>query len=127
MSTESPAETGSKVGLEQVKLLFDYTKFHIGLYTGVITVLVAGLNLRSTLRWPVEPTWLGISIIFIAVAGLAGGVIASSLPHFSTIGAFWDAEIGPFRSRLFRGETWTYIEHTAFWIGVISGLVALLR
>jgi len=107
-------------GFENVKLLFEYTKFHIGLYTALITALIAALNFKTTLGWSVDAGWVLTAVIFIGVAGLAGGVIASSLPHFSSLDAFWNAKLGPYRFKIFSGESWTYIEHTTFWLGVIA-------
>jgi hypothetical protein len=112
---------------EQVKLLFDYTKFHIGLYSALIAAMVTALNLRSKLNFSVNAEWALAAVLFIAVAGLAGGTIASSLPHFTSIKTFWTTRLGPYRLELFAGETWTYIEHSAFWAGVICGLVAVFK
>ena len=63
---------------EQIKLLFDYTKFHIGLYTTLAGALVAALG--SSFAEDVISWALGLGILLIALAGLCGGVVASSLP-----------------------------------------------
>ena len=107
--------------IERLKLLFDYTKFHIGLYAAVATVF-SGAIVSKTGAFMAQPQLLLTSVVLICVAGFAGGVVASSLPHFASIEQFWDCKIGPFRSKCFRGETWTYIEHTAFWLAVIAAL-----
>ncbi|WP_027584183.1 hypothetical protein [Bradyrhizobium sp. Ai1a-2] len=141
--------------LERLKLLFDYTKFHIGLYTTVATIFGAliaasaagdkgtqggslGSAAPSTAPFHFAHGWLGASVIFICIAGIAGGTIASSIPGYSGYTEFWNAEIGPFwdkpigsfsfsfeRLRL-RAETWTYIEHGAFWVAVILALLSII-
>ena len=104
---------------EKVKLLFDYTKFHIGLYTTLGTIVVGILNLKfaETEKLKFRPSLLWASVFLIALAGFAGGIVASTLPHCSTMDDFWKKRTGPFCSKLFTGEGWTYLELTAFWYG----------
>jgi hypothetical protein len=113
--------------LEQLKLLFDYTKFHIGLYATVATIfggLIATSD-KSPLKF--VPWLLFLSVIFICVAGLAGGLIASSIPGYGGYAAFWKANIRPYwwLGGGWRPETWTYIEHTAFWFAVVFALLSV--
>lgn len=108
-------------GYEKVKLLFDYTKFHIGLYatvgSGILTVFK--LNVFHVNPWP-----LRISVVLIAVAGWAGGIIASTLPECGSLEEFFAARTGFWGVPMFSGRTFTKIEHTAFWLGLISGVIA---
>ena len=115
---------GDKNDFEQVKLLFDYTKFHIGVYTTAASVLVAVVNTEfgRTLHLPPKLIWT--AVLLIAVAGLAGGTIASTLPHCKTIESFMSSKVGPYRSKALTGEAWTYVEHTAFWAAIASVLIA---
>src|SRR4051794_11522956 len=63
---------------EKVKLLFDYTKYHIGIYTTLGTILIGILGLHS--GGNNEPklqfcgSFIWVSIVFIAIAGVAGGI-----------------------------------------------------
>src|ERR1051325_6952826 len=52
VQSEDPKE---KAHLEQVKLLFDYTKFHIGLYTTLAGVLIAALGASFAKDWQIHP------------------------------------------------------------------------
>ena len=92
-----------KVEFEYLKQLYDYTKFHIGLYTGVVTVLVtlAKSDFISSSMKVQSLIWLGI--VFIGLAGLAGGVVASTLASYvegteglpKTLKTFLGREQGP--------------------------------
>jgi hypothetical protein len=111
--------------LEKLKLLFDYTKFHIGLYTAVATImaaLIASKESRFTFNWKC----LAVSIFLLAIAGFAGGVIASSIPGYGSYEVFWEAKIGPLRWRAFKAEYWTYIEHASFWVSIFLALLSLV-
>jgi hypothetical protein len=109
---------------ERVKLLFEYTKFHIGMYATLTAAAVALLGTKWGEALNFRGVWIWTAVAFIGLAGLAGGVIAASLPHFNRIDRFYRTPIGPFRLALFPGEIWTFIEHTAFWLGVTSIIIA---
>jgi hypothetical protein len=87
-----------------LELLFDYTKFHIGVY---LTLAAAYITV-----WP--------AVIFIIIAGFAGGVIASSITQTKSVSveSFLKEQTGPWGTTWFTGKWWTYIEHTSFWIGI---------
>jgi hypothetical protein len=55
--------------LEQVKLLFDYTKFHIGLYTTLATLLVAVAGSGFAESWKVEAHLVAWAVGAIVLAG----------------------------------------------------------
>ena len=106
--------------LEKAKMLFDYTKFHIGIYTTLGTILVSafavfGKNLDHNWIW--WPLWVGIALI--GIAGLSGGVIATRLPECDTLDIFFKEPTGFWGMEFFKGKTWTRIEHTAFWFGIL--------
>jgi hypothetical protein len=65
---------------ERLKLLFDYTKFHIGLYTTVATIFGGLIAASDTVPFTFYPQLLFASVICICIAGIAGGTIASSIP-----------------------------------------------
>src|ERR1700730_14156901 len=113
-----------KNDFEKVKLLFDYTKYHIGIYTTLGTILVAALGLHDNIILKFCGPLLWVSIGFIAVAGLAGGIIASTLPESNRLDDFFTQPTGFWGVHFLTGRTWTRIEHTAFWIGLIAGLIS---
>jgi hypothetical protein len=123
-TTEQPDDFDSE--FEQLKLLFDYTKFHIGLYTTIATIF-GGLFAASD-KAPISfsPTLLFCSVIFICLAGVGGGVIASSIPAYRSYRTFWDSRIGPFWFRGMKAEYWTYLEHGAFWAAVVLAILSII-
>ena len=135
----------AKVEMEQVKMLFEYTKFHIGLYTTIATAFGAILafqaksgneNLLKLQPW--ELFFIVLSFVSICLAGLAGGVITSSLTQFTTLHGdhgFLQRPIGPgsdkwkfFAKFWRRGESWTFFEHSSFWVAMIlAAIVVIVR
>jgi hypothetical protein len=111
---------------ERVKLLFEYTKFHIGVYLTLASILVGILGLKQDFGFVVIPQLLVISIILIMIAGAAGGTIVSRLTKVKTYDEFYNEMTGPVRAKWFRGEIWTYIEHLTFWAALIFALLAIL-
>jgi hypothetical protein len=121
--SDSDVEKKAATDYEKVKTLFDYTKFHIGLYTTIGAILVAAIGTKAI---PFRPLALWTCIILIGVAGFAGGVVASTLPGCNSLTQFLKDPVGPWDIKLFScsGQTWTRIEHTAFWLAIIVGLIS---
>ena len=112
-----------------LELLFDYTKFHIGVYltltAAYITVATSKIGdtlprLNQLFVWP--------AVIFITVAGYAGGIIASSITQSqsATVEGFLNEKTGPWSMRALTGKWWIYIEHTSFWIGIICVVMSFV-
>lgn len=106
--------------------LLDYTKFHIGIYLSAAGGLVALLGVSAK---PEEksffanlvgcPVALFIAFLLMAVAGLAGGLIASSCTECVTHDELWKGRQGPFDIPIFTGRVWARIEHAAFWLSAL--------
>ena len=113
-------DKGMDKGLE---LLFDYTKFHIGVYLTLAAVYItlATSKIDGTLP-KLNPTFVWPALFFIIVAGFAGGVIASSITQSrsANVSEFLKEKTGPWSMKLCSGKWWTYIEHTFFWAGIVS-------
>ncbi len=129
---------------EKLKLLFDYTKFHILLYTTLITLLIGlfafGIDLESVTQF--RKAMKAVVVCFL-IAGAAGGVIGSNIPKFDNFSTFWNGKevnankvdkklcIGPFgilsNKLKFPGKVWATIEHSAFWIGILIAIYSFLR
>ncbi len=117
---------------KSLELLFDYTKFHIGLYltltAAYITVATAKINEKPLLT--LDPRFFWPAIVAFMVAGLAGGVIASSITQTQKRSSqeFLEEPTGPWNWKKihFRAQIWTYIEHTAFWIGLIAAVFSFV-
>ena len=115
-------QNDSKLEFERLKLLFEYTKFHILLYTSLITLLIGlflfgmGENSAAQFRFPMK--WV---VVCFVVAGGAGGVIGSSIPSYKSLSTFLGAYISPFDIPCLKrkGQWWVNLEHSAFWVGII--------
>jgi len=125
----APPHSGSSDShaFDRLELLFDYTKFHIGLYATLASAVVALIGTKWGESLLLPPFWLWVSVLSIALAGMAGGVVASSCPSFSSAKELYSTDLGPFRAKVMSGEWWTYAEHTAFWIGIGAILIAFAR
>ncbi|HEX6273987.1 MAG TPA: hypothetical protein VFZ53_13155 [Polyangiaceae bacterium] len=115
------------IELEKLKLLFDYTKFHIGVYITLGTALagLVGASTKIEALIVVNKSWLIAATALMALAGFAGGVLVSSMCEASGLAAFWAMSLGPFSLELMPARYWTYLEHTAFWLSLACAFVAL--
>jgi hypothetical protein len=114
---------------EQVKVLYDYSKFHIGLYSALIGVLLAVARLGVPSTSPINAAvkhCLYLTVAFFIVAAMAGGTIASTISQDSA-SVINDKRIGPVGLRLCKARTWAAIEHNAFWLGVAVALVGICK
>jgi hypothetical protein len=99
---------------KSLELLFDYTKFHIGLYltltAAYVTVATAQINQRPLLNLTPEFFW--IAVVAFVIAGLAGGVIASSITQTEAPSSleFLKEPIGPWdwKAIHFPASIWTW-------------------
>jgi hypothetical protein len=114
--------------------LYDYTKFHIGIYlsaaTGLATLIGSLANEKGgdfLIALIGSPTFLGLALLFMVLAGACGGVVATSLTESTTFEAFWKSPQGPswWRSGPAGGH-WVAAEHFFFWISLGCLLVAIL-
>lgn len=107
--------------MDQLKVLMDYTKFHIGIYISLVSAAIALAKVAPVGGF----ISLRIAIVCFVVAGIAGGVIAGNIPLYSTWREFDEAKIGPLGTRLLRFRHWAHIEHTVFWLGVVGVVIEL--
>jgi hypothetical protein len=113
-----------------LELLFDYTKFHIGVYltltASYLTAATAKLNDKPVLT--LRPTFFWIAVIAFLVAGLAGGVIASSITQTNARSSadFLEEETGlwVWRASFCPARDWARLEHTSFWLGLIAAVLS---
>jgi hypothetical protein len=113
---------------EQVKQLYDYTKFHIGLYTGLITAVTTVLGITRTQTSQVTREivpYLGITLLFLVIAGMAGGVIGSTI-SLDSEAICKGKKIGPLNREWFSTTTWAHVEHWAFWCGILSTILGVV-
>ena len=110
--------------------LFNYTKFHIGIYLsiggGIAALFGSAEHVEGLKKVIGSPSALLIGLVCMAIAGFAGGIIASSTTQHRLFENLWDHPTGPFRAEWMTGEWWAFIEHAAFWAGLIAIVVAVM-
>jgi hypothetical protein len=114
----------------RLERLYDYTKFHIGIYitagTSIVAILGAGRQssfLRALIK---QPGLVAVALVLMMIAGACGGVIVSKCVTVDTFADVWRKKIGPWGSRLAPGSAWATVEHLAFWISLLLLAVATL-
>jgi len=112
---------------DQLKQLYDYTKFHIGMYTTLITAIIAVFandSLKSSYSNFVP--FIGITVFCFIVAGLFGGLVASSIPFYTSFQDFSNSRLGPWKWKWFSSIICTHLEHSAFWLGCLVAVIGLV-
>lgn len=111
------------MGIEQIKQIYDYTKFHIGLYFTFLAGLVAFVNFgRGEHFGEIHRTALVLIVTVLLVGGVAGALVASRIVYGT-----WEKELFVLeKSKFWKKRTlgkhyWScadvslWIEHYAFW------------
>jgi hypothetical protein len=106
---------------DQLKVLMDYTKFHIGVYLSLGSASVAMVRFTSVSAEDLMP-----SLVLLVVAGAAGGVIGSSIPEYTTWAEFTRSRLGALGVPLLRYVGWAKVEHLAFWAAIVLGALRLI-
>jgi hypothetical protein len=120
-----PSRTStSRAGLEQLRLLFDYTKFQIGLYTTLAVIFTAAIAFEPAV-FKLHRGLLGLAVVFVCLAGLAAGIIGSRCAHFTSPMDLWAARIGPFRMGFLPGEYWSYLQHACFGVALGAAVASV--
>lgn len=116
---------GNVTHTDQLNFLMDYTKFHIGLYATVITILVAIASIGEKTVPCYYRTPVLITLACVLLAGAAGGIIAAHIPEQTNFDDFWRGHVGPWGCQCFCTKAVARFEHFAFWVGVINAVLAV--
>jgi hypothetical protein len=116
---------------KRLERLFDYTKFHMSIYLsatgGLMTIVSLAADKTSfvgrLIGWPLG---LLLALVSMLIAGVAGGVVASSATLSRTFEELWDSPQGPFSWRWFPGRVWATIEHFSFWLSIALASASVL-
>jgi hypothetical protein len=114
-NTQGPIEEDKRLAR-----LYDYTKFHIGIYLTIGSAMVALLGSKEPAAWVsllVDRRFILASLFFITIAGISGGVIASTCVICHSFEEFWEQKQGPF-FKFLKGKSWASVEHIAFWLSL---------
>ncbi len=115
--------------MEQLKLLMDYTIFHVGVYITLSGLMVSllGTNVFAA-RAERMRCYIVAALACFMIAGMFGGVVAGNIPYFTDLKQFSNAWIGPwFATHVFKAWFCMNAEHTAFWTGVAVFLFGFWR
>jgi hypothetical protein len=119
---------------KRLERLYDYTKFHIGIYlsfAGGLAALIGSLANDKAAAFFValvgSPLLVGIALLLMMAAGACAGIVASSIAESRTFTEFSDAPQGPsWLRRGPTGRTWVALEHGFFWGSLIFILASIL-
>lgn len=107
--------------LEKVKFLYDYSKFHAGLYSAIVVVLIAGLTSNTSILK--ANATLNRNVLFAiglyAIAGFISGLVLSNLVHYTEVETFRSARLWIWRLQTFRYSYWVAIQYVCFWVASI--------
>ena len=120
-----------EANLKKLELLYDHTKFHIGLsliLTSAYITLAASKIGRKDVLPVLQPALALIAVALFMVAGIAAGVVASSAIQSRSNSAddFLKEKIGPWNTALFPARLWVHVEHSAFWLAVICAVLSFV-
>lgn len=115
--------------MEQLKLLMDYTIFHLGVYITLSGLMVSLFEMKAFAgRLAAMRCYVVAAFSCFMLAGIFGGMVAGNIPYFTSLSDFTGASIGPwFATHAFRAWFCMKVEHTAFWFGVIVFLFGFWR
>jgi hypothetical protein len=111
--------SAENIPMEQLKLLMDYTIFHIGIYITLGGLMVSLLTKKTFETRKGMNNFLVASLLFFMVAGVFGGVIAANIPYHTEFTEFIKASIGPwFAPAALPVSCCMWVEHNSFWLGI---------
>ena len=118
---------------KQLDRLYDYTKFHIGIYLSSAGGLAALISLvaegkvkqKDFATFVGMPGFLTVSFALMVLAGISGAIVATSTIESPTYEKFLTDKQGAYGIKPFVGKTWVTLEHGFFWLS-LTALVAAL-
>lgn len=123
MSTESH-------DLEKIEMVYDYAKFHIGLYASVIAASIAIGKIQGGETSPdsLLKVLAMVGVGCVLAAGACGAMVAVKTPdllHKSYID-FKTTRLTALNAITMRVENWLSWEHKLFWTGLVLILATTL-
>lgn len=118
---------------KRLERLYDYTKFHIGIYLSAAAGLATLLGSKDT-GWIIS-TLIGnqyllyFAFFLMVLAGMCGGIVATSITQCQTFNEFWsEKEHAPSTLKRWRakGHSWVAREHGFFWASLIVLTASIL-
>jgi len=106
--------------LEQFKLIYDYIKFHIGLYLAtppVIAIMAEPFDVQRSVCFKIG---MGAMILIYFVSGIDAGLFMGR--HINS--PWEDGFLKEFNNEAFSGRR-RFMHHYLYWIGLVAGLLGL--
>lgn len=131
---DSQASSPTSKGPEDNRLerLYDYTKFHIGIYLSSAGGVAALLGSKDA-GWAVSELvgnqyFLYAALAFMVLAGMCGGIVATSTTESLSFEEFWNGLHGPATLPFWKasGRSWVAGEHGFFWLSLLLLAAAVL-
>jgi len=112
---------------DRLKQLLDYTKFHIGLYTALATLLITALSTKDKSALATHYRgWLLCVFLLLALAGMFGGLVGSSIPRYRDFDEFERTRLGPWENGWLVAADCMHLEHLAFWLAVVVAMTGII-
>ncbi len=119
---------------KRLERLYDYTKFHIGIYLSAAGG-VAALLASKEADWAISrlignPLLAYSALVLMVLAGVSGGIVATGTTESLTFQEFWTSrhhpKLIPLRIATATGEAWATREHGFFWSSLLVLALAIL-
>jgi hypothetical protein len=112
---------------KQLERLYDYTKFHIGIYlsaagglAALISTSAKGVTKSDYITTLIGAPWaLGFSFVFVVLAGISGAIVATSAIESTSYQSFITSNQGVYGWNRITGKTWVTMEHAFFWLSLV--------
>nr|WP_158651820.1 hypothetical protein [Marinobacterium profundum] len=122
MTKETEDKPHNEVRIER---LYDYTKFHVGLYASLVFGVIAliGIGQGEVLDDQFVVGLAAVSVLSWVISGIAGGVILGTLVELDCSLEYFQKNLwGPFGRFRMLGKYWENLEHLSFWVGVLAAV-----
>jgi len=128
-----PGPASASTEDKRLERLYDYTKFHIGIYLSSAAGLAALLGSKDA-GWIIS-TLIGnqyllyIAFFLMVLAGMCGGIVATSITECQSFNEFWsEKKHAPSTLKVWKakGQNWVAREHGFFWASLIVLAASIL-
>lgn len=122
----------SDTGDIRLARLYDYTKFHIGIYLSAAAGVATLLGSRDA-GWVIATLVGNQYLLYLAfaslmLAGMCGGIVATGITESLTYKDFWTGDHHPatFPKIEAKGKKWVAREHGFFWASLLLLAASIL-
>jgi hypothetical protein len=116
--------------LDKIKMVYDYAKFHIGLYASVVgaSIAIGKIDGTEAVAHPFLKILALLGISLVVAAGACGAMVAVNTPDLLhlTYEKFKSHRLVALNFLSMRVDKWLFLEHRFFWGGLALILTASL-